>query len=592
MNKKKLETRPYFYVFIALSLFFAVFFSQSIYAQTHVEHTLSAKPGLNASPSASPSAAPSAVNAESAASPIPASPAAKSGYPVCVGDKELFRLYSSIGPYTAQMRAEIASEKLTEVFNDPASELNFFSYEHKQYTSVINYKTETIFTITSEDSKAVGLPVEEYSRNCYRVIQLYFADYRKSRDREMEKKGIVYALVAIFLSAGMLVLIRIIFGFAADNLHKIGIKFRGIKIGETVLLPGEQIASYLLFITAFARWISVIAVFYTCLTYIFGLFSQTRSLGLQLGDLAVKYLSDLLSGFIGYLPNLVIIIFAVLLLKAAIDFSNFIFSEIEQGKIKIKGFYPEWVEPTAKIVNFLLIALAVSIIFPYLPGYNSKAFQGVSIFLGVLFSLGSSGIVANIIAGFSLIYTRAFTVGDRVKIGDATGDIIDRTLLVTKIRTPKNVQISIPNSTVINSHVINYSEYAREKKLILHTTVTIGYDAPWQQVHKLLIDAATATKNVLLEPKPFVLQTSLNDYHVSYEINVYIDQTSLIPIIYSELHSQIQDKFNEGGVEILSPGYANLRDGNKTTIPENYLSDGYQAPGFKITGGENPYRNR
>ena len=179
---------------------------------------------------------------------------------------------------------------------------------------------------------------------------------------------------------------------------------------------------------------------------------------------------------------------------------------------------------------------------------------------------------------------RPFQDGDRVKIADTVGDVVGRTLLVTRIRTIKNVDITIPNSMVLSSHLINFSSVAREHGLILHTSITIGYDAPWKTVHALMIAAAKATTHILEKPEPFVLQTSLDDFYVTYEINAYTDQANKQATIYAELHQNIQDKFNEGGVEIMSPHYANIRDGNQVTIPEQYLPKSYRAPGIRIEG--------
>lgn len=188
------------------------------------------------------------------------------------------------------------------------------------------------------------------------------------------------------------------------------------------------------------------------------------------------------------------------------------------------------------------------------------------------------------VSGVVITYMRPFRIGDRVKIADTTGDVVEKTLLVTRIRTTKNVDITIPNAMVLGSHIINFSSSANEKGLILHTTVTIGYDVPWNKVHELLISASNETEHILKEPKPFVLQTSLDDFYVSYELNAYTNEPGKMARIYSQLHSKIQDKFNEAGVEIMSPHYGAMRDGNQTTIPENYLPKTYEPPAFKIFG--------
>jgi small-conductance mechanosensitive channel len=242
----------------------------------------------------------------------------------------------------------------------------------------------------------------------------------------------------------------------------------------------------------------------------------------------------------------------------------------------------------------LVIVFAAIACFPYIPGSQSEGFRGISVFLGLLISLGSAAAIGNIIAGVVLTYMRPFQVGDRVKIADTFGDVTEKTLLVTRVRTIKNVDITIPNSLVLSSHIINFSSsMMKPPPLILHTSVTIGYDAPWRKVHELLIAAAKRTTHILETPEPFVLQTSLNDFYVTYEINAYTTQPNKMATIYAELHQNIQDSFNEAGVEIMSPHYTQIRDGNKTAIPDQYLPKSYQAPGLRIwplgntSGGSN-----
>jgi len=182
-----------------------------------------------------------------------------------------------------------------------------------------------------------------------------------------------------------------------------------------------------------------------------------------------------------------------------------------------------------------------------------------------------------------MTYRKAFKVGDRVGIGEFKGDVIEMRLLVTHLRTPKNEEVVIPNSTILNSQIVNYSTEAKKQGLILHTAITIGYDAPWRKVHELLNSAALATANILKEPPPFVLQTALNDFYVTYEINAYTDNPQAMLHTYSELHQNIQDTFNEGGVEIMSPHYTQLRDGNQVTIPEEYRPKDYVPGGLRVS---------
>jgi small-conductance mechanosensitive channel len=256
----------------------------------------------------------------------------------------------------------------------------------------------------------------------------------------------------------------------------------------------------------------------------------------------------------------------MIITKYILRFTKFIFNEISMGSIQINGFYKDWAEPSYKLTRILILAFALIIIFPYLPGSGSPAFQGISVFLGILFSLGSSSAVANMVSGIVLTYMMPFKVGDRVKISSTVGDVIEKNLLVIRVRTIKNEDITIPSSMVLGSHIINYSSSADSYGLILNQTISIGYDTPWRSVHDLLIKSALKTNGILNEPIPFVFQTQLNDFYVSYEINAYTRQPNQMANIYSELNQNIRDSFNSAGVEIMSPHYTSIRNGNKSTI--------------------------
>lgn len=266
-------------------------------------------------------------------------------------------------------------------------------------------------------------------------------------------------------------------------------------------------------------------------------------------------LSKIWDGFLGFIPNVVVILTIVVITNYVMNFARFFFEQIEKENLTFTGFHKDFAIPTYKIIRFLISVFAVILIFPYLPGANSPAFKGVSVFLGILFSLGSSTFVTNIIAGLMLTYMRPFKIGDRVKIADTIGDIVEKNLLVTRIRTQKNIYVAIPNAQVLGAHITNFSFITKEVPVILHTTITIGYDVAWQQIHELLIQAALKTSSILSTPKPFVHQTSLSDFYVEYEINAYTSDVSHMARIYSELHANIQSVFREAQVEITSPHY-------------------------------------
>jgi small-conductance mechanosensitive channel len=286
--------------------------------------------------------------------------------------------------------------------------------------------------------------------------------------------------------------------------------------------------------------------------------------------------------FLDYLPNLLFVLVTALVIWIAIRIVGLFFRRIERGRIVFASFPAEWADPTNKIARVLLVAFGLVIAFPYLPASKSPAFTGVSVFIGVLVSLSSSSALSNIMAGIVLTYTGAFRLGDRVRIGEAFGDIIEKSLLATRMRTIKNEEITIPNAAVLGTAITNYTRESLTHGLILHTAVTIGYDAPWRKVHDLLVEAALATPDVLASPKPFVWQTALNDFYVTYEINAYTASPQTMPETYAALHARIQDAFYAAGVEIMSPHYTSVRDGNTVAIPAALRAPDYQARPFTI----------
>ena len=350
------------------------------------------------------------------------------------------------------------------------------------------------------------------------------------------------------------------------------------------------------------RLILVLATFYLYISFILSRFPATRALGNALLSKIVNRLNQAVAAFVEYLPNLVIIVLIAVLTYYLIQFVNLIITELGRDDA-YSWFYPEWVQPTNRLATVLLVIIACILATPYMPGFNSPAFQGIGLLLGALFTLGSSSAVADAIAGIILIYTRAFRLGDIVQIGEIQGEVVEKSVFVTRILTFRREVITVPNSSVLKSNLINFNAVSRipgipkiasriredsteprelKEYLLLHTTITLGYDVPWRTIHAVLIQAAEATPGVISDPPPFVLQTGLNDFHVSYELQAYTDRPELMPQIYSELHQNLQDYCNQAGIEILSPAYAALRDGNHSTIPGQYLPEDYTPPSFQV----------
>ncbi len=534
----------------------------------------------------------SPVYAKDAATPMNQAPAEKPpGVPVMFAGETLFVIYDQIGPFTPQERARSIAERLEKLATDPFIKIYPITATDRGLTSELTYGETVVMTVTERDAVSTGMTRNEAARQYAAKIQAALA---QTREHLTGKTLVINTLLALLDTAVFIALLLLFHKLFPKVKAKIeswrGTVIRPVKLQRVEVLSARQIAGALIGLANALRIAAILLLFYAYMTIVLGIFPWTRGISVSLFEAVFSTLRAIGMAFGSFLPDAIAIIIIVVITRYIIKLIALVFAGIERGAISFAGFHREWAEPTYKIVRFLVIVFATIACFPYIPGSQSEGFRGISVFLGLLISLGSAAAIGNIIAGLVLTYMRPFHVGDRVKIADTIGDVIEKTLLATRVRTIKNVDITIPNGMVLGSHIINFSSAALEHGLILHTSVTIGYDTPWKTVHELLISAARATTHILQTPEPFVLQTGLNDHHVTYEVNAYTDRPNLMASIYAELHQNIQDKFNEAGVEIMSPHYAQIRDGNRTTIPDQYLPKTYQPPAFRIfpVGPPNP----
>lgn len=505
--------------------------------------------------------------------------------PVSLNNKTLFYVQSKILSISPESRAEIITKRIEKLTKDPLLDVNAITVSEGETNTDIVARDLIIMTVTEDDAKSAGKERIALAGEYAALIKTAIDNQRREYSLRSITMGAIFALIATIVFILLLIIIKKIFVKAYGKLQSWkDVKIHGLKFQKLEILSSTQITDAIVKLAKLLRVLLIILLLYFYIPLILSFFPWTKRYSATILGYIISPLEAVGLSFISFLPNLFFIAVIVAVTYYVLKVIKIIFEAIARRRINLSGFYPEWAQPTYQIVRFLVIAFTAIVIFPYLPGSDSPAFKGISIFLGVLFSLGSTAAVANVVAGVILTYMRAFKVGDRVKISDTTGDVIEKTLLVTRVRTIKNEDITIPNAVVLGSHIINYSASAQNTGLILHTKVTIGYDVPWKQVHELLIAAAHTTEYILKEPSPFVLQTSLDDFYVSYEINAYTDQPNKMAVIYANLHQNIQDQFNKTGVEIMSPHYSALRDGHQTTIPEQHVSKDYESPGFRING--------
>ncbi|MCV9926992.1 mechanosensitive ion channel family protein [Flavobacterium sp. LS1R49] len=508
------------------------------------------------------------------------------GYPVTPFKDTLFYVYNKVGSFSAENRAKAISDKVKKLYEDAFFVTDSLKIIPSDISLDITYENDfVVMSILEADAKSENMTAKAIAERNFTAIKRAILFQNENYSLLPKRLGFTALLVLIL----GLVLIGVGKLFNKGSLYISRNKdkyFTGFKYGEINILSPQKQHFLAMRLMSVIKTFVLILIVYLSLPILFSIFPATEKYTTTLLRWVLTPAKSAIMSFVAFLPNLFTIIVIVFIFRYTLKVIKFFVDEISKGNIKVDGFYSDWARPTFNIIRFLMYAFMLVVIFPYLPGSDSPIFKGVSVFVGILFSLGSSNAIANMVAGLVITYMRPFKIGDFIKIGDVSGVVIEKTALVTRVRTPKFEDITIPNATVLSSTSTNYSANTKEdaRGLVIHSTVTIGYDVPWRDVHKALIIAASKTDFIESTPEPFVLQTGLDDFYVAYEINAYTKEPQKQPLIYSSLHQNIQDSFNEAGIEIMSPHYKALRDGNKTTIPEDYLGNNYETPTFNING--------
>ncbi|MBX3117790.1 MAG: mechanosensitive ion channel family protein [Fimbriimonadaceae bacterium] len=490
------------------------------------------------------------------------------GAPVQIDGRPVFSVYVRVGSFSPAERARIIEQRFQKIADDPRYDINLLRVEDTPTQQDIYIGQELLVSLGQADADIAGKPLNEYGTEALTNTVAAIRSYRESRSTSALTRAAALSLVAILLILASCRLIKILLDFLCRKLYRIPRSFPlQVKLRDTVLINRKSFKRLFRKLIQFIKRVGYLVVSFFGLSYILGLYPWTREYSDQLLGLVGVEVSKIGKGFVAQIPNFLAIATILLIAWPIIRGLRLLFRGLETGQLSWPGFERDWAMPTFKLIRLVVIAAAAIAIFPYLPGSASPAFQGISVFAGVLLSLGSSGAVSNMVAGIVLTYMRPFRLGDRIKVGETIGDVIERNLLITRIRTIKNVEITVPNSVLLGAHIENYSAAAHTNGLILHTSVTIGYDVPWQKVHELLISAAKKTSGIVLYPAPFVLQTALSDFYVEYQINGYTRSPQRMALIYSQLLQNIQDAFAEAGIEIMSPHYSAIRDGSSYALP-------------------------
>lgn len=490
------------------------------------------------------------------------------GAPVVPFRDTIFTLYASLGSYTPNERASALESRVKALANNYEFHVDSLEILQTENSLLIGWRDQMLLSINEQDALWMDTDPQSLAKEYMNIIKLSITVHRDETSLRTVliriAQGLLIFVVVFFLIKGIGRLVAL--GKRKMVAGK-GAVFQGIRIRGYELVSAAQQVKAIWTLVGILKWLLILTTVYLALPLLLNLFPATRGFAPVLLGYVLAPLKDIGIAVIDYFPNLITIVVIIVIFHYVLRLLKFFAGELESGALTIPAFYADWAVPTYQIVRVLLLAFMMIVIFPYLPGSDSPIFKGVSVFIGVLFTFSSAGALGNIVAGLVLTYMRSFTVGDSVKIGDVSGDIIEKSLLVTRIRTTKNEVISIPNSQVMNAHTINYSMDAPEKGLIIHTNITMGYEIPWQLVHELAINAARKVEFIEQDPPPFVVQGSLDDFYVTYQVNAYTKNPNRQATIYSELHKNLLDEFHAADIELLSPHYRAMRDGSTREIP-------------------------
>lgn len=476
------------------------------------------------------------------------------GVPVVIEKDTLFKIYAARGGHSAFDRAETTIETISKIGHDRSLRRDsVYLLDNDTYIDIM-YGDKVIISVTENDALWHSTTPTVLANTWMPIIADKITILKAENSFwQILKRTALFVLVIIFQYL-MLKLINFLFKKLRREIIWLKVhKLKPLVVRDYELLNTTYLCRIMLVLSRFLRYAVLLFFFIITVPILFSIFPQTESLAMKIFYYIIDPIKMVVKAIIEYIPNLFIIAIIWYCVRYIVRGLRYISEEIKSEKLKISGFYSDWAEPTFNIIRFLLYAFMIAMIYPYLPGSESGVFQGISVFVGLIVSLGSSSVISNFIAGFVITYMRPFKAGDFIKVNDTVGNVVEKSPFITRIRTIKNEIVTIPNSFITTSDTVNYSASARQYGLIIHTMLTMGYDVPWRKVHQLLIDAALKTTGVLEHPAPFVLETELNDNYMCYQINAYIKEADDMPVIMSDLLQNVQDYFNEAGIELFAP---------------------------------------
>lgn len=500
------------------------------------------------------------------------------GAPLVVDGDTLLRLYAHRGGVTPESRVGTAREMITDLGRRLTLRADTLYVFEGDFSSDIMADGEVILSITDIDGLWAGMSREELAANYMQLIQAKVNEIHKEYGLQRKLWGLILASVIIIVQILLIIFTNRFFLRRKEHvMRRVMRRLKPIVLGDYEFLNVHRQGIIIMTLYKILRYLLILLQLFVSIPLLFSIFPETERVTITVLGYMWNPFKEILLSIVNYIPKLCQIVVIWLCFHYLMRLIRYFAGEIESERLKINGFYPDWAKPTYYILRVLLCSLMVVMIWPLLPNSDSEVFQGVSVFIGVVVSLGSTSIIGNLMAGLVMTYMRPFHIGDYIKVGDTVGEVIEKTVFVTRIRTRKNEVVTIQNSSLMGSQTSNFSMAAKNFGIIVHTKVTIGYDAPWQQIKEIMESAALATPGIKHKPHPFMMITALNDFYVEYEINAYTDDAVKLPAVYSALHANLLKRFFEEGVEIMSPHFYALRNGKDIQMPDSFKTAPHTA---------------
>jgi small-conductance mechanosensitive channel len=494
--------------------------------------------------------------------------------PVDVDGVVLFQV-RGVSSYPAGLRARLVRDRIVALAADPAVSPDSIQVVDNGSVATLTAGDRPVMGVVDADAALEQVGRTELASAHLQRVRQAIVDYRNARSASALRGAALATLLAtVLLGVGLAALLWCFRWVNHLLMRRLQSRIHTVGIQSFEVMRAERIWGAL---QSGLRGLRTLAVLVGGLIYVGYVLAQwpwTRGAARDVVGFAIGPLQIIGRGIVANIPSLVFLVVLFFVIRFALRLTRLFFEAVGRGTVVLAGFDADWAQPTYKIIRVAIVAFGLIVAYPYIPGSESAAFKGLSLFIGIVFSLGSSSAISNIIAGYMMTYRRAFRVGDRVRIGDAVGDVIEMRLQVTHLRSFKNEEIVIPNSQILSGEVLNYSSLARVNGLILHTEVGIGYETPWRQVEAMLLAAGERTPGLVQDPRPFVLLKKLGDFAVVYELNVYCQDVKAMNGLYTSLHRNILDVFNEYGVQIMTPAYEGDPEVPKIVSKANW----YTAP--------------